>query len=892
MKRFHHTLLPILILAFSIVLTVAMDAPIFNMMPDAGTITNLRQGESFTVSVDFYLDGITTTSGANDGVDCVLWWDGADSISDGVWDATLMTEIADAPDGESDRHSITLDTSDLETGYYGFTTRCDYEGQQYWFGDYHSTADATLALESPIAPATPIFRMRPEPGSLTFRQPQDTEPLTISVDFYVLGVTDSQGQADDVTCIVWSDLSDGVKNNDWGAIAMTYTGDAIQNLVDRYEVEIDISQLAEESYGFTTRCDYDGIPYWFNDHNPDAGGDGTLIITNEDPEEILSRPQEVEGVDWVGGLFPRGGVANVFEQGTDAVIDYYVQAFETGVTEAAGQGADIECFLTWGLFGTEPTTIPMTYNVDIENNDEYTASIDIINTLAPGNYAVDAYCSLAGDDTQSSTVDDLSRPINEGASIITILPASNPPPGTVFVHLFEWKWTDIASECAYLADVGYSAVQVSPPQEHIIIDSVETDAWWTRYQPVSYTLESRSGTQAEFAAMVESCNQVGVDIYVDAVINHMSGQNTPILPGTAGTVYSHYNYPGLYDSSDFHDCGTGSNDIGNYQRRFEVQNCELLNLADLRTETEEVQTEIRTYLQNLLDMGVAGFRIDASKHIPANDLTAIISGLDGDYYIFQEVIGSPTEPVLPQEYVINGDVTEFGYSFRIGQAFNCSNLASLETITNNLLRTDDAVVFVDNHDNQRGHGAGGVCILDHTDGDARYNLGNIFMLAHPYGYPKVMSSYWWDDGTAGADNNPPPTALVYSNGEVTGCNDTDWVCEHRRESITNMVNFRSVTNGEPLTDWQTISPNQIAFGRGASGFVALNAEDSPLTNHTFQTSLPAGDYCDILSGGIASDGSACVGNIITVNEDSTISNATVPATGAFAIHNDSRLVGE
>ena len=38
----------------------------------------------------------------------------------------------------------------------------------------------------------------------------------------------------------------------------------------------------------------------------------------------------------------------------------------------------------------------------------------------------------------------------------------------VIVHLFEWKWTDIANECeAYLGPKGYCAVQVSPPMEHI-----------------------------------------------------------------------------------------------------------------------------------------------------------------------------------------------------------------------------------------------------------------------------------------------------------------------------------------------------------------------------------------------------------------------------------------
>ena len=38
--------------------------------------------------------------------------------------------------------------------------------------------------------------------------------------------------------------------------------------------------------------------------------------------------------------------------------------------------------------------------------------------------------------------------------------------GTV-VHLFEWKWTDVARECVdVLGPAGYSAVQVSPPSSN------------------------------------------------------------------------------------------------------------------------------------------------------------------------------------------------------------------------------------------------------------------------------------------------------------------------------------------------------------------------------------------------------------------------------------------
>jgi alpha-amylase len=78
--------------------------------------------------------------------------------------------------------------------------------------------------------------------------------------------------------------------------------------------------------------------------------------------------------------------------------------------------------------------------------------------------------------------------------------------GDVFVHLFEWKWNDIATECeSVLGPAGYAAVQVSPPQEHSITPSYD---WSERYQPVSYSIDrSRSGTRAEFVDMVAAARR-------------------------------------------------------------------------------------------------------------------------------------------------------------------------------------------------------------------------------------------------------------------------------------------------------------------------------------------------------------------------------------------------
>lgn len=89
-----------------------------------------------------------------------------------------------------------------------------------------------------------------------------------------------------------------------------------------------------------------------------------------------------------------------------------------------------------------------------------------------------------------------------------------------------------------------------------------------------------------------------------------------------------------------------------------------------------------------------------------------------------------------------GAVTEFKFSSEIGRAFHGNNL--LRWLINwgpqwGMLPSRDAFVFIDNHDNQRG-GAGGSNVLTYKDG-LKYKMATVFMLAHPYGIPRVMSSF-------------------------------------------------------------------------------------------------------------------------------------------------------
>lgn len=493
--------------------------------------------------------------------------------------------------------------------------------------------------------------------------------------------------------------------------------------------------------------------------------------------------------------------------------------------------------------------------------------------------------------------------------------------GDVFVHLFEWKWVDIAKECErFLGPMGIKAVQVSPPAEHLKHDrDHKIRPWWERYQPLGYTLVSRSGNREEFAQMVSRCKDAGVDIYVDAVINHFAGAGAGRVTSTAGNEVntSPPSFPNVpYGPGDFNDaCDIQGWHYGNNADA--VRNCRLSSLLDLKLSSSYVRGKIAEYMNDLISLGVAGFRIDAAKHMWPADLNLIfqqlgnVPGNNRRPFIFQEVIDlSGNEAITSSEYISNGlgSVTEFKYGIHLSGVIRKDNGQQLKYLRNfgggwGHLPTDKAVVFVDNHDNQRGHGGGGNIL---TFREARkYKMANAFMLAWPHGYPKIMSSYDWEPRENDWIGPPADEAYNTNSPDIKadgtcgrgvpaprGDNTvgTRWVCEHRWRQIYQMVRFRNHTKGMPVQNWWDNDRDQIAFSRGDKGFIAINNDFQPLRRQ-LRTGLPPGKYCDVISGQYVEDKQECTGKVIEVddNSDAFIEIFDTDADPMIAIHTGARL---
>ena len=487
---------------------------------------------------------------------------------------------------------------------------------------------------------------------------------------------------------------------------------------------------------------------------------------------------------------------------------------------------------------------------------------------------------------------------------------TNPAATDVTMIAFQQSWKTIGDECTKTyGPEGVKYVQVSPPQE-----SIQGTQWWTVYQPVSYKLDSRFGTEDEFKTMISQCDAAGVQIVADMVLNHTTGHDVSWVDdqyGVAGTEYngSYGRYPGIgiyqYEESgnnhqyglpsgDFHTCKSNvSDNISDYTNADEVWNCRLSTMWDINTGSDRVQNIQAEYLAHLWEDGVRGFRIDSAKHMDPNDIASIKrkfmtkAGITDEQSFpwSQEVIyhNGESEKFAPERYEKNGQVTEFSYAYSLLKDFNGS-ITNLKSITSDLLDdADNATVFVSNWDTARGSET-----LKPVSG-ARYELANAFMLGYDYGHPKILSDYafnestQYDDGVKDSTDTTVPKIsmddVCSAQKDPTQMEYGDWNCQQRWTSIRGMIKFHNAVNGTSVSNWQESGSNDIAFERvdangKSKGLLALN---NTLQEHDvdYTTSLPDGEYCNVYASRTCSQ---------TVTVSGGHAKATIGKRSAIAIY--------
>lgn len=183
------------------------------------------------------------------------------------------------------------------------------------------------------------------------------------------------------------------------------------------------------------------------------------------------------------------------------------------------------------------------------------------------------------------------------------------------LHVWSWSFPTIAENMKRIADAGYSMIQTSPVQEcyhpkgsgkKIFDEDVTEGNWYYYYQPTDWKIGNYIlGSKTEMQQMLDSAFKYNIRVIVDVLPNHTAFNIDEVSDNM-------YKAVGGRDKL-FHS--KGLNQIDNYSDREQCTLWAMGGLPDVNTENPKFQKYYMEFINELLKMGVRGFRYDTAKHI-------------------------------------------------------------------------------------------------------------------------------------------------------------------------------------------------------------------------------------------------------------------------------------
>ncbi|HPZ23902.1 MAG TPA: alpha-amylase family glycosyl hydrolase [Bacilli bacterium] len=187
---------------------------------------------------------------------------------------------------------------------------------------------------------------------------------------------------------------------------------------------------------------------------------------------------------------------------------------------------------------------------------------------------------------------------------------------------------------------GFDCIQISPVQP---TKEEFNNVWWMLYQPINFSVGNRICSRSDLQDFCSRCKEYGIHVIVDTVINHLAGGNSPEEALTP-------NYQDDRDLLRNYDAWKHTpNLVGDdWNDRYKVTHYNM-GLPGLNPDNQMVRDKVIGFMNDLIDLGVDGFRLDAAKSIAlpeeGSDFFPVItySLKKPVFVIYGEVINTPEE---------------------------------------------------------------------------------------------------------------------------------------------------------------------------------------------------------------------------------------------------------
>lgn len=203
----------------------------------------------------------------------------------------------------------------------------------------------------------------------------------------------------------------------------------------------------------------------------------------------------------------------------------------------------------------------------------------------------------------------------------------------------EWKWSDIENVLPEIKESKTDVIQISPVQP------CKADLeykWYFLFQPFGFTIGNCKGTKEELKSLCSKAKDLGIKVSVNLIINHTASDdnNCSIPHKYVDDELKNNRFIWKYQKM-----------IEDWEDRYECVNyCN--GLPALELGNHDLQEIIFNFINELIEIGVSAFRIDAAKHIKlpceGSDFFERLSDKFKDILLYGETIFCNKE--LLQEY--------------------------------------------------------------------------------------------------------------------------------------------------------------------------------------------------------------------------------------------------
>lgn len=243
------------------------------------------------------------------------------------------------------------------------------------------------------------------------------------------------------------------------------------------------------------------------------------------------------------------------------------------------------------------------------------------------------------------------------------------------------NYRGLINKLDYIKGMGFDAIWISP-----IIENTEGSYHGYHFTNL-YNLNYHFGSEDDFKELVKTCHSKDIWVMVDVVANHA---------GPVGTDFGRINP--FNRAEHYHDwC-----EINNWRNQWEVENCRLCGLPDLKQENDWVTQKLLEWIHDLVQKyNLDGIRIDTIMEVPKWFWDKFRASA-GVFQIGEAFDGNPGYVADYQNHL--DSVFNYPLYYTIKSSF-CGSFRNLEGYLFNTRSVFPApeymATFVENHDNPR-----------------------------------------------------------------------------------------------------------------------------------------------------------------------------------------------